>query len=483
MKGKKYLTCALALALMLVAVVGLTRAQGPVSGGEAQQFDFAPANQVDDGPQNMVSPPMGPRPAAIEVEPSGLINYQGRMIHNGSPYNGNINITFRLYTVAVGGGAWWQETQNVQVDEGLFNVMLGAVVPLDDEAVSFQNQQWLGIQPAGAANELTPRQPLGVVAYAMNLMPGATMVDTNNGAPYGYSFWVSSSNHPAIYAASDGSRGITGYSTADVGIYGSSTVNTGVLGQTGSDDYDHAGVMGSRTSSSGTGVRGYKAGTTGVGARGINEGDTGSGTSGTSSNYVGTWGETGRGDNNYGLYTPDNLYSLNYHLAGAVMRVVQNGGGETLELGDVAVFSGMSAPLAAGGPPMIQVARATEANSTAVAGVVFSRYNVQMLTGELGMDGEGATAGLEVTIPGPVAPGEYMLLVVQGPAQVKASAVAGAIQPGDLLSSGGTGGHAAQAAAVNIQGVRAALPGTVFGKALEPLGNDQGLIYVYVTLQ
>jgi hypothetical protein len=356
-------------------------------------------------------------------------------------------------------------------------------VPLDDEAVSFQNQQWLGIQPAGAANELTPRQPLGVVAYAMNLMPGATMVDTNNGAPYGYSFWVSSSNHPAIYAASDGSRGITGYSSADVAIYGSSTVNTGVLGQTGSDDYDHAGVMGSRTSSSGTGVRGYKAGTTGVGARGINEGDTGSGTSGTSSNYVGTWGETGRDDNNYGLYTPDNLYSLNYHLAGAVMRVVQNGGGETLELGDVAVFSGMSAPLAAGGPPMIQVARATEANSTAVAGVVFSRYNVQMLTGELGMDGEGATAGLEVTIPGPVAPGEYMLLVVQGPAQVKASAVSGAIQPGDLLSSGGTGGYAAQAAAVNIQGVRAALPGTVFGKALEPLGGDQGLIYVYVTLQ
>jgi hypothetical protein len=31
-------------------------------------------------------------------------------------------------------------------------------------------------QPEGAASELTPLQPLGAVATAMNMMPGATMV-------------------------------------------------------------------------------------------------------------------------------------------------------------------------------------------------------------------------------------------------------------------------------------------------------------------
>ena len=133
---------------------------------------------------------------------------------------------------------------------------------------------------------------------------------------------------------------------------------------------------------------------------------------------------------------------------------------------------------------MIQVAKAASSNSTAVAGVVFSRYNIEELIGEpLRADGRGAKAGLDVTPAGPASPGDYMLLVVQGPALVKASAEAGAIQPGDLLSSSGTAGYAAKVTEVTIDGVRMALPGAVLCKALEPLDADEGLIYVYVTLQ
>jgi hypothetical protein len=51
-----------------------------------------------------------------------------------------------------------------------------------------------------------------------------------------------------------------------------------------------------------------------------------------------------------------------------------------------------------------------------------------------------------MTVEGPVPPGEYLLLVVPGPAQVKASALSGAIQPGTLLSSSGEAGYAAEAA-------------------------------------
>jgi len=197
---------------------------------------------------------------------------------------------------------------------------------------------------------------------------------------------------------------------------------------------------------------------------------------GTSHNYRGVYGNTSRSDRNYGLITYDNLYSLNYHTAGAIMNVAQNGGSEALEPGDVVVFSGISAPLETVGAPVVQVAKTQSANSTAVAGVVYQRFNIEALT-------EEPQADLEVTSEGPVEPGEYLLLVVQGPAQVKASALTGAIQPGDLLSTAGQVGHAIKSAEVSIEGIKTTVPGTVFGKALEPLDAGQRLIYVFVTLQ
>lgn len=74
-------------------------------------------------------------------------------------------------------------------------------------------------------------------------------------------------------------------------------------------------------------------------------------------------------------------------------------------------------------------------------------------------------------------------MVVQGPAQVKASASAGALEPGDLVSSGDSAGRGARAAMVELGGTEIAIPGTVLGKALEPLKEGQGLIHIYVTLQ
>jgi hypothetical protein len=236
----------------------------------------------------------------------------------------------------------------------------------------------------------------------------------------------------------------------------------------------------------GVGVWGWKLGGSGVGTKGYSLGSTGSGVSGDSVNYVGTWGQsdndrgmyarTNWSDSNYGVYTPDNLWSLNYHLAGAVMQLVQNSGGEALEAGDVVVFSGVAAPFEEGGPPVVQVAKAVSANSPAVAGVVFSRYNVERLVGEPEQaEGRVGTPGLDVTPAGPAEPGEYLLVVVQGPALVKASAVAGAIPVGAPLSGAAGAGHGALATG--------AAPGVVFGKALQPLDADLGLIYVFVSLQ
>lgn len=51
------------------------------------------------------------------------------------------------------------------------------------------------------------------------------------------------------------------------------------------------------------------------------------------------------------------------------------------------------------------------------------------------------------------------------------------------MASAATAGLAAKAGQISVEGVALAAPGTVFGKALEPLPAGDGLIYVYVTLQ
>jgi hypothetical protein len=228
------------------------------------------------------------------------------------------------------------------------------------------------------------------------------------------------------------------------------------------------GVYGSSTN--GVGV--YGAGKTGV------RGESVGAASGT-----GVYGRTASADNNYGVYTPDNIYSLNYHLAGALMQLVQNGGSEPLEPGDLAVFSGMAASLQAGGPPVVQVARATTAASTAVAGVVYSRFNIAAVTQERDTMGGDPAGEPEVTLAGPVPSGQYLLLVVQGPAQVKVDATSGALRPGDLLASAPLAAHAGRAPEIAVAGVSSAVPGTVLGKALERWEGGQGRIYVFVTLQ
>ena len=92
--------------------------------------------------------------------------------------------------------------------------------------------------------------------------------------------------------------------------------------------------------------------------------------------------------------------------------------------------------------------------------------------------------GHQFTPAGDVAPGEYLLVVVHGPAQVKVNTAGStAIQPGDLLSTSTLAGSAGKAAMVSLDGVQTAVPGTVLGKALEAASGTDGMMYIFVTLQ
>ena len=81
-------------------------------------------------------------------------------------------------------------------------------------------------------------------------------------------------------------------------------------------------------------------------------------------------------------------------------------------------------------------------------------------------------------------PGPNRVLVAQsGRVLVKVDARYGAIASGDLLSTSPTPGHAMRSAPLHLDGVPLHRPGTVLGKALEPLDLGQGEILVLLTLQ
>jgi len=98
--------------------------------------------------------------------PPPLISYQGHLLDNsGTPLTGTTSLTFALYSTALDSTPFWEESQAVALDSGLFSVLLGSVTPLDPLDFATGNA-WLGIQPAGSA-ELAPRQQISSVPYAL----------------------------------------------------------------------------------------------------------------------------------------------------------------------------------------------------------------------------------------------------------------------------------------------------------------------------
>lgn len=94
-----------------------------------------------------------------------LINYQGMLTDaSGNPINGTVSVVFRIYDVATGGTALWEETQGVSVLNGLFNVLLGSVNPIPLDLFS-GSERYLGLT-VGSDAEMVPRKRLVSVGYS-----------------------------------------------------------------------------------------------------------------------------------------------------------------------------------------------------------------------------------------------------------------------------------------------------------------------------
>lgn len=418
--------------------------------------------------------------------PGGWISYQGKLLKNGLPWNGPINITFRLYTVSSGGAAWWTETQTVYVQNGLFSVLLGAVNPLTTSAVNFQHQEWLGIQPEGASAELTPRQPLTVAPYAMNLMPGATLVDSNPAGGYNYSLWVSSVNHEGFYAESDAGYGITGRATAadQVGVYGRSMGNgNGAHGVKGISS-GTSGLCPAGITECGSALYAYASGDAyGVYVYGQNRSSLIS-IQGNNAYYA-AWFKSLIAPNGKGLYTDgesrfDDYVTFGAGKSGYVVEVALNDGDEPLERGDVVAISGFAAPVI-GQIPAPRVRKAAEVSATGMIGVVDVLYLPCDTT--IPLEAGQGCGGFEPEIT-LIQPGQYLAVVTLGAyGWIKADASAGPIRPGDLLTASSRAGYTQKAVPLTVQGVTFYAPGTTIGVALGALDKGTGMIPVFVSVR
>ena len=94
------------------------------------------------------------------------MSYQGMLTDSEEQMvsDGAYQITFKIYDQDVDGSILWEETQNVSISDGIFDVILGETIPLN---ISFDQSCWLGITIA-SGDELQPRITLTASPYSLN---------------------------------------------------------------------------------------------------------------------------------------------------------------------------------------------------------------------------------------------------------------------------------------------------------------------------
>ena len=318
-----------------------------------------------------------------------------------------------------------------------------------------------------------------------------------NGAE-GNGVFVGRADEAGVYVASAGDDGVHatggsgdgdygGWFQGYTGVYGHGTGSGGYGGHFDSDSSHAVYVEGS--GAAGDGVHVASTGRDGVHVADADDYGVYVAAAGLDGVHVesatgnGVYANTAAANHEWGFYTPDRIYAgTSLVNGGALMFVAQNGAARALETGDVVAVNGVGTPLAASTEPVPLVRKDDSANGSAVIGVVYRRFAVEKQVE--GSGPEQQTAFHAYSTPGPVAPGDYMLIVVLGPAQVKTGALAGDIRPGDPLTAAGSG-RVAKATPVEVDGVAFYPPGVIFGKAMEASDTAQsdGLIWVWVTLR
>jgi len=119
------------------------------------------------------------RPAHAQSVPD-LISYQGSVVEDGSPVDGSLPVTIRVFDAETGGTVLWTEARpQVAVSNGRFSVLLGSQTPFPGDLFA-GSPRFLEVEIDG---EVLPRFPVASTAYALrsatteSVAPGAVTAD------------------------------------------------------------------------------------------------------------------------------------------------------------------------------------------------------------------------------------------------------------------------------------------------------------------
>lgn len=110
-----------------------------------------------------------------------LLFHQGLLFKaDGTPVNGALNITFRLYDSSSATVPLWEEKETVSLENSVFTAALGSVTPIPSNLFESQETLFLGVQVEGDS-EMSPRQELFSVPWAERAEVAMTAKSLANG--------------------------------------------------------------------------------------------------------------------------------------------------------------------------------------------------------------------------------------------------------------------------------------------------------------
>lgn len=370
----------------------------------------------------------------------------------------------------------------------------GGAIYGETTATSSGDYGVMGWAPSGSASGVYGQSdsPVGYGVQGLNTSTGTGVAGSGRTGVYGSSNSTSgwgvyginnttTGTNWGVYGRTDATlgRGVGGYAYAASGttngVRGESAsyAGRGVLGYAYAITGTTYGVLGQSDSTSGYGVYGYATASSGVnyGTYGYATSPSGAGvgayaaaSSGSRNGVIGDVNGTG-----YGLYTNDLIYTGGgpcVGCAGALLAV--NTSPNPLRVGDVVTINDVGEPLKGQSLPVLQI-RAATTSDLYVLGVISSRGEFHAATSNEPLSNFDSVQPATGDV---IAPGDYLIVVTSGLAQVRVGATAQFV-PGQRLAVGGASGPAAPVAS-------GASPALTFAVILSAKADANGLVWAMI---